>query len=205
MEVYSIGYRNPYRDVAFDQHFNMFHADNDNEDGSKWTGCRLMHIPQGTDYGWRLRPGTECCIPDFIRSAVLGEQPGKLAPMHKTGRGSPAGLLIYNDTYFPPEYRGLLYYPDVFRKVIRAYQVEADSATFEVSAAEFEFLRSNDPLFRPCQMVTGPDGAMYICDWAFRLWRKRGQTLGRRQAWPHLSRELEGDQGTKRHRAAQPR
>ncbi len=175
MQVYSIGYRNPYRDVAFDQHFNMFHADNDNEDGSKWTGCRLMHIPEGTDYGWRLRPGTECCIPDFIRSAVYGEQPGKLAPMLKTGRGAPAGLLIYNDTFFPPEYRGLLYYPDVFRKVIRAYQVEPDSATFEV-AAEFEFLHSNDPLFRPCQMVTGPDGAMFICDWrtdsggAGKLW-----------------------------------
>lgn len=175
MQVHSIGYRNPYRDVAFDNHFNMFHADNDNEDGSKWTGCRLMHIPEGTDYGWRLRPGAECCIPDFIRSAVYGEQPGKLAPMLKTGRGAPAGLLIYNDTFFPPEYRGLLYYPDVFRKVIRAYQVEADSATFEV-ASEFEFLRSNDPLFRPCQMVTGPDGAMYICDWrtdsggAGKLW-----------------------------------
>jgi putative heme-binding domain-containing protein len=41
---------------------------------------------------------------------------------------------------------------------------------------EFELLRSTDPLFRPCQMVTGPDGAMYVCDWrtdsggAGKLW-----------------------------------
>ena len=175
MHTYSIGYRNPYRDVVFDAAFNMFHADNDNEDGSKWTGCRLMHVPEGADFGWRLRPGVECCIPDFIRSAVYGELPGKLPPMHKTGRGAPAGLLLYNDTYFPPEYRGLLYYPDVFRKVIRAYQVQPDGATFEVSN-EFELLRSDDPLFRPCQMVLGPDGAMYVCDWrtdsggAGKLW-----------------------------------
>jgi quinoprotein glucose dehydrogenase len=175
MHTYSIGYRNPYRDVVFDANFNMFHADNDNEDGSKWTGCRLMHVPEGADFGWRLRPGAECCVPDFIRGAVYGELPGKLSPMLKTGRGSPAGLLLYNDTYFPDPYRGLLYYPDVFRKVIRAYQVVPDGATFDVTH-EFELLRSNDPLFRPCQMVLGPDGAMYVCDWrtdsggAGKLW-----------------------------------
>ncbi len=164
MHVHSIGYRNPYRDVAFDAGFNMFHVDNDNEDGSKWTGCRLMHVPEGVDFGWRLRPGANCCIPDFTRSAVYGELPGKVAPMLKTGRGAPAGLMIYNDTYFPPHYRGLLVYPDVFRKVIRAYQVEPVGATYDVTH-EFEFLRSTDPLFRPCQMIVGPDGAMYICDW----------------------------------------
>lgn len=175
MHVYSIGYRNPYRDVAFDDKFNMFHADNDNEDGSKWTGCRLMHVAEGTDFGWRLKPGAECCVPDFVRSAVYGELPGKLAPMHKTGRGSPAGLLIYNDSYFPTQYKNLLYYPDVFRRVIRAYEVAPLGATFEITR-EFEFLRSNDPLFRPCQMVLGPDGAMYVCDWrtdsggAGKLW-----------------------------------
>src|ERR1700691_5506383 len=26
-------------------------------------------------------------------------------------------------------------------------------------------MKSDDPLFRPCQMVLGPDGAMYIVDW----------------------------------------
>ncbi len=175
MHVHSIGYRNPYRDVAFDANYNMFHVDNDNEDGSKWTGCRLMHVPEGVDFGWRLRPGANCCVPDFIRSAVYGEQPGKVAPMLKTGRGSPAGLMIYNEGFFPDRYKGLLYYPDVFRKVIRAYAVEPAGATFGVTH-EFEFLRAADPLFRPCQMIVGPDGAMYVCDWrtdsggAGKLW-----------------------------------
>jgi putative membrane-bound dehydrogenase-like protein len=164
LEVFAVGFRNPYRDVAFDAAFNMFHADNDNEDGSKFTGCRLMHVAEAGDYGWRLRAGAHCCEPDYARGAVSGELPGTLPILLKTGRGAPAGLLIYNDTYFPKEYRGLLYYPDVFRKLIRAYRVEPRRASFEV-VEEFELLKSDDPLFRPCQMVLGPDGAMYVVDW----------------------------------------
>ncbi|MBY0526895.1 MAG: HEAT repeat domain-containing protein [Gemmataceae bacterium] len=164
MHVYSLGYRNPYRDVAFDSVFNCFHADNDNEDGSKFMGCRLMHVAEESDFGWRLFQGARCCKPDPIRGAAFGELPGKLAPMLKTGRGAPAGLLIYNDTRLPEQYQGLLYYPDVYRKLVRAYKVGKYGATFSVTA-EFEFMKSDDPLFRPCQMILGPDGAMYICDW----------------------------------------
>lgn len=175
MEIFSIGYRNPYRDMAYDDKFNWFHADNDNEDGSKFTGCRLMHVTEGSDYGWRLLPGARCCRPDFVRGAIAGELPGKLPPMLKTGRGSPAGLLIYHDTKIPEQYRGLLYYPDVFRRLVRAYGIKPNGSSFDV-VSEFEFLKSDDPLFRPCEMVTGPDGAIYVCDWrtdsggAGKLW-----------------------------------
>lgn len=175
LELYSLGYRNPYRDLAHDDKFNWFHADNDNEDGSKFTGCRLVHVAEGVDYGWRLRNGARCCRPDHTRGAVAGELPGKLPPMLKTGRGSPAGLLIYNDTAFPERFRNLLYYPDVYRKLTRAYRVEEHGSSFR-TINEFEFLKSDDPLFRPCQMVTGPDGAIYVCDWrtdsggAGKLW-----------------------------------
>lgn len=164
VEVYSIGFCNPYRDVAFDNAFNLFQLDNDSEQNTKFTGCRLMHIAELADYGWRQKPDTKTKSHDPIRSAVFGELPGKMPPMIKTGNGSPAGLLIYNDAQFPEDYRGLLYYPDALRQSIRAYRVRPDGASFGV-VNEFTFLKSDDPLFRPCQMVTGPDGAMYIVDW----------------------------------------
>jgi quinoprotein glucose dehydrogenase len=164
LETFSIGYRNPYRDLAHDDHFNWFHADNDNEDGSKFMGCRIMHVAEAADFGWRLRYGARCCRPDDARVSVAGEVPGTLPPMIKTGRGSPAGLLIYHDTRMPVPYRGLQYYPDVFRRVVRAYKTAPVGSTFQITN-EFEFFKSDDPLFRPCQMVTGPDGAMYVCDW----------------------------------------
>ena len=63
MEVFSLGYRNPYRDVAFDAAGNMFHVDNDNEDGSRFTGCRLMYVSEGSDFGWRLRQGRAAALP----------------------------------------------------------------------------------------------------------------------------------------------
>lgn len=164
MEVYSIGYRNPYRDLAYDDKFNWFHVDNDNEDGSKFMGCRIMHVAEGTDFGWRLLRGARCCRPDHTRGAIAGELPGKVPPMLKTGRGSPAGLMIYHDTRIPSQYRGLLYYPDVFRRLVRAYKVAPEGATFKITH-EMEFFKSDDPLFRPCQMIIGPDGAIYVCDW----------------------------------------
>jgi putative membrane-bound dehydrogenase-like protein len=164
MEAYSLGYRNPYRDIVYDDKFNFFHSDNDNEDGSKFMGCRIMHVAEGADFGWRLALGARCCRPDNVRGAIAGELPGKVPPMIKTGRGSPAGLLCYHDTRLPEQYRGLLYYPDVFRKLVRAYKVAPDGSTFKITN-EFEFMKSDDPLFRPCQMITGPDGAVYVCDW----------------------------------------
>ena len=175
MEAYSIGYRNPYRDVVFDQNANIFHSDNDQEDGSKFQGCRLVHVAEGADFGWRLFTGAKCCRTDFVRGAVAGELPGKVPPMIKTGRGSPAGVLLYQDTQLPKKYQHLMYYPDVYRKLIRAYTVAPDGSTFGITK-EFEFMKSDDPLFRPCQMITGPDGAIYVCDWrtdsggAGKLW-----------------------------------
>ena len=164
LSLFARGFRNPYRDVVFDEFGNMFHSDNDNEDGSKFQGCRLIHIMEEADYGWRLKPSVRCCWPDVDRGAIVGERPGRMPPMAKTGRGAPAGLLHYQGTGFPAFFHDLLIYPDVFQRNVRAYRVARDGSTFKI-VEQFELLTTTDGFFRPCQALTGPDGSIYLCDW----------------------------------------
>jgi quinoprotein glucose dehydrogenase len=163
LHVFARGLRNPYRDVAFDANGHLFHLDSDGGGEKKFVGCRLLHVPEGSDFGWRTSyEGNGKADP--VRAAAFGELPGKMPGMLKTGRGGPTGLLIYNDTQLPEEYRGLLLYPDASRKLVRAYRAEAVGSSFKV-VEEFALLSApKDDLFRPVQMVTGPDGAIYVVD-----------------------------------------
>ncbi len=164
LEVVAFGMRNPWGNVAFDDEFRIFHTDNDNEGAPGFTGCRLLHVVEGGDYGWRLREGARCCEPDYLRATWNGGRPGRLGWIAETGRGAPAGLCVLNSGAFPPSTRNLLIYPDVFRKLVRAYKLKPKGATFEVEK-EFELLASDEGLFRPTDAEIGPDGALYILDW----------------------------------------
>ncbi len=175
MHLFALGFRNPYRDIAFNATFDPFLADNDNEDGSKFQGVRLINPVEEGDYGWRLRPGATCCQPDFDRGAADGELPGKLPIIANTGRGAPAGLVVYNGVALPDRYRDLAIYPDVFRRLVRAYRVKPKGGSYALGR-EVTLMTADDDLFRPCQAVVGADGALYVLDWrsnsggAGRLW-----------------------------------
>ena len=92
LEVVASGLRNPWGNVAFDDQSRMFHTDNDNEGAPGFTGCRLIHVVEGGDYGWRLREGARCCQPDFDRATWNGGRPGRLGWIAETGRW-PGGPL----------------------------------------------------------------------------------------------------------------
>jgi putative membrane-bound dehydrogenase-like protein len=161
LHTFAIGFCNPRGDVSFDLGGNLFHSDADPGGKGKFAGCRLMHVNDSADFGFRLAPGSRT-QPDLVRGAVFGELPGKMAPLLKTGRCAAAGLFIDNDTRLPEPYRGLLFFPDAQRRVIRAYKVDQVGASFKV-VEEFPFLSAEkDESFRPCKMVLGPDGAIYI-------------------------------------------
>jgi putative membrane-bound dehydrogenase-like protein len=164
LENVAFGMRNPWGNVAFDDAFQIFHTDNDNEGSPGFTGCRILHVVYGGDYGWRLRQGARCCQPDFERATWNNGRPGRLGWITETGRGAPAGLCVLNSAAFPPSTRNLLVYPDVFRRSVRAYEVKRAGGTFDVRR-EYELMGSDDPLFRPDDAEVGPDGALYVLDW----------------------------------------
>ena len=165
MRTYATGFVNPNGDAAFDAAGNLFVADNGGGEGKTALGRRLMHVPDAAYFGWREET-TKRPIP-----AAFAHPPGELPPMLTPDTRAASGLLVYGDSRFPENYRGLLLYPDPEGRSVHAFRTERKGATFEVTE-EFELLRSDDPLFRPCQAVLGPDGALYVVD-------RRGEGQGR--------------------------
>jgi len=75
------------------------------------------------------------------------------------------GVEYLSSSHFPEEFRGNLLVGNVigFQGILR-YKVNDDGASF--SATELEpILYSTDPNFRPADLETGPDGALYFTDW----------------------------------------
>src|SRR3984957_19128832 len=87
--------------LAFDAYGRLFAVDNDPDSRGP---CRLLHIQQGGDYGYRFRYGRKGLHPF---DAWNGELPGTL-PMAAGTAEAPSGILAYEAAGFPAEYRGQL-------------------------------------------------------------------------------------------------
>ena len=143
-----------------------------------------MHVAEGADFGWRLMHGARCCRPDFARGAVAGELPGKCRRCSRPAAARPPGCSSTTTPAARTVPRPALL-PGRVPQAGPGVQDRAGRSRRSRSRNEFEFLKSDDPLFRPCQMVTGPDGAIYVVRLAHRL-RRRRQALRRRHPRPHL-------------------
>lgn len=79
-----------------------------------------------------------------------------------------AGIALPSSPFFPEAYRKSLYIGDVVKS--RIYR---NSFTFNgsspVAKYEGELVRSEDPWFRPVDIVEGPDGALYVADFYNRI------------------------------------
>ena len=81
---------------------------------------------------------------------------------------SVAGVMIYRDDLFGPEYAGNLFVGDSVYSVVHRMVLKPQGVTFRgqraVDEQRSEFLGSADPWFRPATIQTGPDGALWVAD-----------------------------------------
>jgi len=79
-----------------------------------------------------------------------------------------AGANIYRGDRLPAELKGDFFYGEVVARVFRRTKAVDDGGLTRVAnpyqAQKNEFIRSMDPLFRPIDTKTAPDGTMYIVD-----------------------------------------
>jgi putative membrane-bound dehydrogenase-like protein len=171
LERLATGFWNPFH-LTFDAFGRLWAVDNDPDARGP---CRLLHIVRGGDYGYRFRYGRKGLHP-FI--AWNGELPGTL-PMAAGTAEAPSGILAYESTAFPPEYRGQLFVTSWGDHVVERFITAPHGASFK--ARGHILVRGADD-FRPVGIAPGPNGDVYLSDWVDssypvhgkgRIWRIR--------------------------------
>jgi glucose/arabinose dehydrogenase/lysophospholipase L1-like esterase len=77
----------------------------------------------------------------------------------------PCGCAIVSGRHFPDDWQGdfLLNNTMTTQGVLR-FKLKDDGSGFAATPAD-PLLKSSDPNFRPVDVLFGPDGALYVCDW----------------------------------------
>jgi putative membrane-bound dehydrogenase-like protein len=158
------GFWNPFH-VAFDVFGRLFAVDNDPDSRPP---CRLLHIVDGGDYGYRFRNGRKGLHPF---TAWNGELPGTLGMVAGTGE-APSGVIAYESDNLPADYRGTLLVTSWGDHRIEQFRLEPRGASFR-SVMKPVVTGGDD--FRPVGIATAPDGALYISDWVDKSYEVHGK------------------------------
>lgn len=100
------------------------------------------------------------------KSPAMGFAPEMMS--YELGSTALSGLVYYSGEQFPQEYRNSFYSGDVVTCRINRNTMSFTGSSPEAKRQE-DFLISSDPWFRPVNIKTGPDGALYIADFYNRI------------------------------------
>jgi putative membrane-bound dehydrogenase-like protein len=150
------------------------------DDWGNWFGCdnsiAAWHYPIHDHY---LRRNPYVVAPTPRIAIAAGVNGNLLYPISRTLErfNSPGsvnrvtsgcGIGVYRDSLFGNEFYGNLFLCEPVHNLVHRMVLEPDGLTFKAVRAaneqKSEFLASKDNWFRPVQMRTGPDGAIWVVD-----------------------------------------
>ena len=196
LEIVSRGLRNAW-DIAFDSGFNWLGTDNDQSEGD-----RLFMPFFGAHFGWGHVWSNHWTGRDHAPTAPIS------GPVFD---GSGTGIIYYDAPQMPPAFRGVWFFNDWLRKTTFVYRPRWDGALIQPEGGRWQPFATGGgagravasygggreavpptatPLFKPVDIVAGPDGALYISGWGEEygvVWKDGEQTNeGRifRISWP---------------------
>jgi putative membrane-bound dehydrogenase-like protein len=144
-EVFADGTSNPWG-VDFDRAGNAFVS-----------ACVIDHL-------FHLAPGGI-----YVRQAGAPTFPYayQLLPSivdHRHHMAAYAGVQVYQGDQYPAEYRGTIFMGNIHDNAVHQDRLTPNGSSFTASFIQ-DFLRANDPWFRPVSVQVGPDGALWVMDW----------------------------------------
>jgi putative membrane-bound dehydrogenase-like protein len=181
------GFWNPFH-MYMDPFGRLFAVDNDPDSRPP---CRLLHVVEGGDYGYRFRNGRKGTHPF---TSWNGELPGTLPMVSGTGE-APSGIVGADYLALPFNYTSALIVTSWGDHTLETFkpgwQLRANAKqTFNFGSVRFRLLVKGDDNFRPVGIAAHPDGSLWISDWVDKSY----QLHGRGKLWRIRSRDAAGYQ-----------
>jgi putative membrane-bound dehydrogenase-like protein len=158
------GFWNPFG-ICRDIYGRTFCVDNDPDQSPP---CRMVHVVEGGDYGFRFCYGRSGKHPF---QSWHGTLPGTLPMMTGVGE-APCEILSYESDGLPAEYRGQLLVTTWADHRVERYAVKPHGASFKAERLPFVQGGNN---FRPVGLCTAPDGSLYVTDWVLPNYNLHGK------------------------------
>ena len=150
LEIISQGARNPW-DIAMDDSFNWLGSDNDQSKGDQ-IFMPFLGAHFGWNHMWSSHWGTEPHAPTAPVSGPLYE-------------GSGTGIIYGNSAAFPDSHREVFFINDWLNKTTFVWRPRWDGALLRAENGLEPFIVGDRSLFRPTDIETGPDGALWVLGW----------------------------------------